>query len=181
MPPDQEAPAPGSPFPSRRVLVIEDNPDGREILRLLLGMWGHHVEMEEDGPRGLGKALSWRPEVAIVDIGLPLLNGYEVARRVRAALGRGVLLIALTGYGSPEDRALAFAAGFDHHITKPANPEELQRLLAAGLAEGPPPAPPGAGYRPAHPEGVAAVSRPPAAATAPVSRRGAPVRVAPAP
>ncbi len=146
MPPDPEAPAPP---PSRRILVIEDNPDGREVLRLLLGMWGHHVEVEEDGHRGLGKALSWRPEVAVVDIGLPFLDGYEVARRVRAALGRGVLLIALTGYGSPEDRALAFAAGFDHHVTKPADPEELQRLLAAGWAARPPPAPPEAEHRPA--------------------------------
>jgi CheY-like chemotaxis protein len=67
----------------------------------------------------------------VVDIGLPLLDGYEVARRLREALGSGILLIALTGYGQPEDRQRAFAAGFDHHFTKPANPNELVRLLKA--------------------------------------------------
>jgi CheY-like chemotaxis protein len=64
-----------------------------------------------------------------VDIGLPLLDGYEVARRLRAALGDRVRLIALTGYGSPEDRRRAFEAGFSHHLTKPADPDELRRLL----------------------------------------------------
>jgi CheY-like chemotaxis protein len=67
----------------------------------------------------------------VVDIGLPLLDGYEVARRVREALDRPILLIALTGYGQPEDRSRAFAAGFDHHLTKPADPVHLVRLLKA--------------------------------------------------
>src|SRR5437660_768873 len=105
-----EAPPPPRPALSRRVLVVEDNPDGRAILRMMLRMWGHLVEVAEDGAAGVRRALDWRPEVAVVDIGLPLLDGYEVARRVRAALGRGVFLIALTGYGAPEDRAEAFAA-----------------------------------------------------------------------
>jgi CheY-like chemotaxis protein len=130
MPLALEAPSPGRTACSRRVLVVEDNPDGRAILRTLLRMWGHLVEVAEDGAAGVRKALDWRPEVAVVDIGLPVLDGYEVARRVRAALGRDVFLIALTGYGSPEDRARAFAAGFDAHLTKPARPEELHTLLS---------------------------------------------------
>jgi CheY-like chemotaxis protein len=75
------------------------------------------------------KALSWQPAAAVVDIGLPLLDGYEVASRLRQALDDRILLIALTGYGQPEDRSRAFAAGFDHHLTKPAEPADLLRLL----------------------------------------------------
>ena len=126
-----EAPPPTRPALSRRVLVVEDNPDGRASLRMLLRMWGHQVEVAGDGATGVLEALSWRPDVAVVDIGLLVLDGYGVARQVRAALGRGVFLIALTGYGSPEDRAEAFAAGFDIHLTKPARPEELRRILEA--------------------------------------------------
>ena len=77
----------------------------------------------------MAKALTWRPEVAVLDIGLPLLDGYEVARRLRAALAGAVRLIALTGYGTDDDRERAFAAGFDHHLTKPADPEELRQLV----------------------------------------------------
>jgi CheY-like chemotaxis protein len=73
--------------PSHRVLVVEDQPDARESLRLLLEIWGHQVEVAPDGLRGVQVALAWKPEVAIVDIGLPLLDGYEVARRLRAAFG----------------------------------------------------------------------------------------------
>jgi len=114
----------------RRVLVVEDHPDTRESLRSLLRGWGHEVEVAGDGAQGLAKALGWRPEVAVLDIGLPRLDGYEVARRVRPAVGGEVRLIALTGYGAAEDRQRAFAAGFDHHLTKPADPEELRRLVA---------------------------------------------------
>ncbi len=113
----------------RRVLVVEDNPDGRETLRLMLQMWGHQVEVAADGQQGLEQALAHRPEVALVDIGLPVLDGYEVARRVRAALGRGIFLIALTGYGQPHDSRRAFEAGFDAHLVKPAEPEDLHDLL----------------------------------------------------
>jgi two-component system, sensor histidine kinase len=129
MPTAQEVLAPCRAPPSRRVLVVEDNPDGRETLRLLLGLWGHQVEVAEDGLRGVQKALDWRPDVAIVDIGLPLLDGYEVARRVRARLKGKVRLIALTAYGSPEDRAWALASGFDYHLVKPCDLRELLQLL----------------------------------------------------
>ena len=114
----------------RRVLIVEDNPDSREMLRTVLNVWGHQVEVAADGAQGVRKALDWQPEVAVVDIGLPLLDGYEVARRVRAALHGRIRLIALTGYGTPEDRAQALASGFDVHLTKPADPEELRRLVS---------------------------------------------------
>jgi signal transduction histidine kinase/CheY-like chemotaxis protein len=119
----------GRPRRGRHVLVVEDNPDGRETLRLMLEMWGHQVEVAADGQQGVEQALALRPDVALVDIGLPVLDGYEVARRVRAALGRDIFLIALTGYGQPHDHRRAFEAGFDAHLVKPAEPEELHDLL----------------------------------------------------
>lgn len=121
--------------PSRRVLVIEDDPDGRHTVRLLLQIWGHRVETAADGRQGLQKALATRPEVALIDIGLPGdVDGYEVARRLRAALGRSILLVATTGYGQPHERERALEAGFDAHLVKPLEPEELSRLLAEGAA-----------------------------------------------
>jgi CheY-like chemotaxis protein len=113
----------------RRVLVVEDNRDCRETLCWLLRLSGFQVERARDGDEGVRKALAWRPEAAVVDIGLPLLDGYEVARRLRAGLDGLIVLIALTGYGQPEDRSRALAAGFDHHLTKPAKPGDLLRLL----------------------------------------------------
>ena len=115
----------------RRVLVVEDNRDCRETLCRLLELSGFQVEQASDGPEGLRKALAWRPEAAVVDIGLPLLDGYEVARCLREALGSRILLIALSGYGQSEDRCRVFAASFDHHLTKPADPDLLVRLLQA--------------------------------------------------
>jgi CheY-like chemotaxis protein len=115
--------------PPQRVLLVEDNPQCRQSLRVLLELWGYQVEEAATGPEGVTKALDWEPEVAVVDIGLPLFDGYEVARRLRHALGEGTLLIALTAYGQPEDRHRVFQAGFSHHLTKPADPQELHRLL----------------------------------------------------
>ena len=112
-----------------RVLIVEDNPDGREMLRLLLELYGYQVEEAADGRQAVEKALAWRPEAAVVDIGLPGLDGYAVARRLRAALGGRVRLVALTAYGGPEGRLRASLAGFDHHLTKPADVGELLRLL----------------------------------------------------
>jgi CheY-like chemotaxis protein len=109
--------------------LIEDNPDGRETLQLLLESWGHQVEVAEDGLEGLSKALAWKPDAAVVDIGLPLLDGYSFARRVRAALSDNILLIALTAYSQPEDRRQALQAGFDVHMSKPADFVELGRVL----------------------------------------------------
>jgi CheY-like chemotaxis protein len=118
----------------RRVLVIEDNADIRESLGLLLTMWGHGVEFAETGPDGLLRAHAEQPDVALIDIGLPGLNGYEVARRIRSAgseWARGVKLVALTGYGRDTDRDEALDAGFDHHLVKPIDPDVLARTLQA--------------------------------------------------
>jgi CheY-like chemotaxis protein len=118
--------------PPRHILVIEDNPDAREMLRILLEVDGHRVEVAEDGRRGVKMARSSRPEVALVDIGLPGLDGYEVARQMRALLGRQVRLIALTGYGQPEDRRRAAEAGFDAHLIKPVSAEQIEEILEGG-------------------------------------------------
>ncbi|WP_242339790.1 MULTISPECIES: ATP-binding protein [Anaeromyxobacter] len=115
-----------------RVLVVEDNEDNRDALRLLVEHLGHEVDAVEDGLRGVARALSDHPDVMLVDIGLPGLDGYEVARRVRGALGQGVKLVAVTGYGQPEDRRRAIAAGFDQHLTKPVDYDTLFRLFKPG-------------------------------------------------
>jgi CheY-like chemotaxis protein len=115
-----------------RILLVEDNPDGRETMQILLELLGHEVDAAEDGLRGVEKALAWHPEVAIIDIGLPKLDGYQVAQRLRSALGRRIFLIALTGYGRPEDREKVLAAGFDVHLIKPVMFEELCDWLAVG-------------------------------------------------
>jgi CheY-like chemotaxis protein len=112
-----------------RILVIEDNGDGREMLRLLLELVGYEVVASADGIDGVQKALEWRPDVAVIDIGLPRMNGYEVARRLRQNLGCEIFLITQTGYGRPKDRDEAIAAGFDVHLTKPVDPVELINLL----------------------------------------------------
>ncbi len=119
-----------TPKTGRRVLLVEDNDDAREILHLLLKLGGHHVDCAVDGPEGVEKALQLRPEIALVDIGLPLLDGYQVAAQIRAALGRDIHLIALTGYGQPQDKQSALDAGFDQHVTKPIEPAKLQELLS---------------------------------------------------
>jgi signal transduction histidine kinase/CheY-like chemotaxis protein len=115
---------------SRHILIVEDGDDNRESLQQLLEEEGHQVATAVDGPQGIERALSLHPDVALVDIGLPRLDGYEVARRIRAAIGSDIYLIALTGYGQPEDRARAVAAGFDVHLTKPVDVDALDRLLA---------------------------------------------------
>jgi PAS domain S-box-containing protein len=114
---------------ARRVLIVEDNDDAREAVRLLLETAGHEVHEANDGRAGLQAALDTRPEVAIVDLGLPGIDGFELARRLRAtAAGARIRLVALTGYGQPEDRARAAEAGFDAHLVKPV---DERRLLAA--------------------------------------------------
>ncbi len=117
---------------SPEMLVIEDNPDAREMLRTTLEVDGHRVEVAEDGPQGVAMARSSRPDVVLVDIGLPGLNGYEVAKQVRALFGRQVRLIAVTGYGRPEDRRRTEEAGFDTHLTKPVSSERIAEALEGG-------------------------------------------------
>jgi signal transduction histidine kinase/CheY-like chemotaxis protein len=116
---------------SRTVLIVEDNHDARATLRELLETAGHTVHEAIDGPRGLDAALKLRPEVAFVDLGLPGMDGLELARRIRASPeGRGLRLVALTGYGSAADRARSREAGFDVHLVKPVDRETLERVLA---------------------------------------------------
>ena len=133
--PGRDGPSP--PAQPRHVLVVEDSADVRDALRALLEVWGHHVEVAEDGPVGVEMARLSRPEIALVDIGLPGFDGYQVAERLRAApAGHEVLLVALSGYGQAEDRRRALAAGFDVHLLKPVDPEELARVLAEMPASG---------------------------------------------
>lgn len=116
---------------SLRVLVIEDNADMRDSMSDLLHLWGHVSEAAADGLEGLAQVLLFKPDVALVDLGLPRMDGYEVARQIRGQEGgRDVLLIALSGYGQPADREAAGAAGFDRHIVKPPNLVDLETLLA---------------------------------------------------
>ena len=116
--------------PRLRILVVEDNHDGRESLRDLLELWGYEVETAANGPEGVDAALHSLPDVALVDIGLPGLDGNEVAQRIRAVLdGDAMVLIAMTGYGQPEDRRRAIQAGFDAYLVKPVDPGELARIL----------------------------------------------------
>ena len=119
------------------VLLIEDNADAREALRVLLELDGYDVEAAGDGPQGLEIARAKRPAVALIDIGLPGIDGYEVARRLRALSGPRSFLVALTGYSDPEDRHRAEEAGFDAHVVKPVDPDELTRLLARLGVPGP--------------------------------------------
>nr|WP_232293257.1 response regulator [Stigmatella aurantiaca] len=113
----------------RRILLVEDNSDARQALKDLLELWGHRVQVAQDGMEGLALALEVRPDLALVDIGLPGLDGYRVAKELRARVGRNIRLVAITGYGGPEDRSRALQAGFDHHMVKPVKPDELNRLL----------------------------------------------------
>ena len=118
--------------PRRRVLVVEDNDDSREMLQLLLESAGHLVETSADGPSGLARLQAFKPDVALIDVGLPGLDGYALARLVRAQPETSsVRLVALTGYGQAEDRARALAAGFDRHVTKPVDPFLLEELVRA--------------------------------------------------
>jgi PAS domain S-box-containing protein len=126
-PPETGVPAAAAPH--RHVLIIEDNADAREMLRVSLELEGHRVETADDGLQGVELALASRPQVVLVDIGLPGLDGYGVAARLRAALGRSVVLIALTGYGQPDDRERTRHAGFDAHVVKPVDMDTLTRLL----------------------------------------------------
>jgi signal transduction histidine kinase len=121
--------------PRRHILIVEDHPDNRRTMRVLLQSWGHRVEVAEDGTDGVERAIATHPEFALIDIGLPGLDGYEVARRIRSALGDAVFLIALTGYGQPGDRHRALEAGFDTHLVKPVDLDELERMLE-GLGAG---------------------------------------------
>ena len=114
-----------------KVLIVEDHHDARTTMRMLLSLgYGHIVYEAADGTTGLRSALELKPDVALIDLGLPDLDGKEVARAIRAHFGkREMLLIALTGYDSAEDQQLALQAGFDIHLVKPVTSTALQRIL----------------------------------------------------
>jgi signal transduction histidine kinase len=133
----ERQPAPGAgparaaaPVSQHRVLVVEDNEDSAETLAEMVRMLGHDVEVASDGPTAIRRAVEYHPDVVLCDIGLPGMDGYEVAHNVRAARGRDVRLIAITGYAQPEDVAMAMEVGFDEHVAKPCGPEQIERLLS---------------------------------------------------
>jgi len=121
-------------FVAKRILIVDDNVDSAHGLSRLLTRTGHQVAITHDGPEALTRVRADSPEAIILDIGLPGMDGYEVARRIRQdENGTRVLLIAVTGYGQEEDRLLALRAGFDHHLIKPVDVAELKRLLAVAV------------------------------------------------
>ena len=122
-----ETAAPGARW---RVLVVDDNVDGADVTALLLGELGHETQVAYDGATALAAADEYLPNVVLLDIGLPEMDGYEVARRLRQhPLLRNVWLVAITGYGQESDRQRSKEAGFDHHLVKPVGPEKLEVLL----------------------------------------------------
>lgn len=114
-----------------RVLVVDDNVDSAQSMSLLLGLEGYQVDCAYDGEEALVRADRFRPEVVLLDLGLPRFSGYEVARRLRGEpAGDDMLLVAVSGYGRERDRQAAREAGFDLHLTKPADPDEVLRVLS---------------------------------------------------
>jgi CheY-like chemotaxis protein len=114
-----------------RVLVAEDIPDAAEMLRLMLESMGHDVRIAADGVQAVAVAREFVPQIALLDIGMPRMDGYEAARQIRALLGSGVVLVALTGWGQEADQRHAREAGFDRHLTKPADPDVLEEMIGA--------------------------------------------------
>ncbi len=116
----------------RRILVVDDNVDAAEMLGLILGNRGYDVQLAYDGEDALDIATEFDPDLVILDIGLPGLDGYAVARRLRERFKRcDLALVALTGYGQAEDRRRSEEAGFDHHLVKPVTADELETILPA--------------------------------------------------
>lgn len=125
--------------PVRRILVVDDNQDAADSLGMLLRMSGNDVRTAHDGLEAVGSAATFRPDVVLLDLGLPKLSGYEVARRIRAQEGGArIVLVALTGWGAEEDRRRSQEAGFDHHMTKPIELDTLQRVLGDTSSRVPP-------------------------------------------
>jgi two-component system CheB/CheR fusion protein len=120
----------GEALVPRRILIVDDNADAARMLARLLQMGGHEVEVTYDGPSALELVRASQPDLVLLDIGLPGMDGYEVARQIRQRDElEGTLLVALTGYGQAEDRQRAFAVGFDEHLVKPVSPQDLEPLF----------------------------------------------------
>jgi CheY-like chemotaxis protein len=117
--------------PKCRILVVDDNRDAADSMVMMLRMTGHETEIAYDGLEAVQAAAAFRPDIVLLDIGLPKMNGYEVARHIRSQpWGKGMALIALTGWGQEEDKRRALEAGFDHHLTKPVEAVALEKLLS---------------------------------------------------
>lgn len=114
---------------ARRVLVADDNPDTVDMMHLMLTLGGHTVAVAGDGLRAVELAATFDPHIALLDIEMPRMDGYEAATRIRARLGARVVLVALTGWGQDDDKRRSREAGFDHHLTKPPDPTLLDRLI----------------------------------------------------
>jgi CheY-like chemotaxis protein len=124
--------APDIPRFSLRILVVDDHPDSAASLAMLLRLTGSEVRTAQDGAEALAVAAEFRPRVVLLDIGLPKLDGYSVARAIRAEpWGSGMTLIALTGWGQDSDRLRSQDAGFDHHLVKPVDPAALLQFLSS--------------------------------------------------
>jgi PAS domain S-box-containing protein len=115
----------------RRILIADDNDDTSEMMQMMLGFKGHDVRVARDGFEAVAVAKTFAPHIAFLDIGMPRMDGYEAARRIRALPGRRVVLVALTGWGQEEDKRRSRDAGFDHHLTKPPEPDVLERLIGS--------------------------------------------------
>jgi CheY-like chemotaxis protein len=133
--PEQEGGRGAGAHPSRyRILVVDDNEDSALSLAMMLQLMGHDTHTAHDGLQALAAAEAFRPDVALLDIGLPRLSGYDACRRIRERpWGSGMVLIALTGWGQEEDRCRSREAGFNFHMVKPVDPAALEKLLAGLL------------------------------------------------
>lgn len=130
LPAAREKAKPTADMPPRRIVIVEDNVDVRDLLRLKLRRLGHAVDAVGDGISGIAAIVANRPHMALIDIGLPKLDGYQVASAVRSKLGNDIVLVAVSGFGQPDDKKRALEAGFDDHITKPADVQDIEALLA---------------------------------------------------
>jgi len=118
--------------PKRRILVVDDNHDSAISLGMLLSLTGNETSTAHDGIEAVEKAATFRPDVILLDIGLPKLNGYDACRRIREQpWGKGMVIVALTGWGEEEDKRRSNEAGFNQHMVKPVDPAILEKLLVA--------------------------------------------------
>jgi len=130
-------PTPSEPRVSRRVLVVDDNTDNAELLKILLDEEGHETFMAHDGVEGLAAAERLRPDVVLMDLGLPRIDGFDACRRIREQpWGKQVLMIAITGWGQDVDRRKSQEAGFDHHLVKPVDANDISALMSGSAAVG---------------------------------------------
>ncbi len=129
-PPETNATPAATPGPRHRILVVDDNRDGAASLAMLLAVMGNDTRTAHDGLEGVELAEAYRPDLIVLDIGLPKLNGYDACRRIREqSWAKGIIIVAATGWGQEEDRRRSHEAGFDHHLVKPVDAAEVVRLL----------------------------------------------------